>query len=357
MAGEVITPNMSLIVPATGVTAGPQYANDINNSLTIIDQHDHSSGNGVQITPSGLNINSDLTIGSNNLIALRSVRFTAQGAPLALAADLGCLYESGVDLYYNDGSGNQIRITQGGAVSGASGTITGLPSGTASAAYAAGTFTFQSATNTAANIDGGSFILRNSTASSNGLTLQPPNAMAANYSLTLPALPAQTNLLTLDTSGNMSSVTWNAAAQNVTRSNGTTVGLLGVAKSTPVTVTHTSTAVSPALTTATITTSGRPVFVGLVSTSSGYIGVGSTGDTQALAQFYIYSNGSLISTSQLNSNFTGFSQTTAITVPPGCVYYIDTPAAGTYAYDLRVSCGDATTTAYFASVSIVAYEL
>lgn len=198
-----VSPNMSLIIPGVGTEAGPTYASDVNSSLTLIDQHDHSVGQGVQITPAGLNINTDLTINNNNLTDVRTIRFQAQPSDPSDPTDLGVLYEVGVDLYYRDGAGNAIRITQSGSVAGSTGTITGLPSGTASAAYSSGTFIFQAATLTAADIDGASHIFRNSTPSSFGLTLQPPNAMAADYDLTLPALPASKKILTLDTAGNI----------------------------------------------------------------------------------------------------------------------------------------------------------
>lgn len=195
---------MSLPNPVPNVDPGPDYANNIQSCFNILDQHNHSPGSGAQINSSGLNINADLLYNNNNATTLRSIRFQPQLTALALASDIGCLYESGVDLYYNDGLGNQIRITQSGNVTGASGTITGLPSGTASASYAAGTFTFQAATLTPANIDGGSFIFRNNTASSNGITVSPPNALGSNYGITLPLLPASTLPLSISTSGTMS---------------------------------------------------------------------------------------------------------------------------------------------------------
>lgn len=198
------TPLMNLVLAIPGVTPGPEYANDINSSFTIIDGHDHSPGSGNPITPTGININTALPVNNNDITQVRSLRFFPQGSPLSNPDDIGCLYESGVDLYYNDGSGNQVRITQGGAVTGAAGTITGLPSGTASASYAAGTFVFQSATNTAANIDAGSYIFRLGTASSPGLTLSPPNALTGgSYSLVLPTIPPVKSIMTMDTSGNM----------------------------------------------------------------------------------------------------------------------------------------------------------
>lgn len=203
MANTTLSPNMMMPVPNVGQDPGPDWANNLNACLSILDSHDHSPGKGNQITPLGLNINSDLSFIGNNATNLRSTRFTPQGAALSNPTDIGCLYEVGVDLYYNDGAGNQIRITQGGAVTGASGTITGLPSGTASASFSGVTFTFQSATNTPANIDGASFILRNLSANSKGLTLSAPTSLAANYQIFFPLLPAVKGIVTLNSSGNM----------------------------------------------------------------------------------------------------------------------------------------------------------
>lgn len=207
--GETASPYMGLPVPAVGVTIGPDWASDINVSLGLIDAHDHSPGNGVQVTPSGLDISSDLTFAGNNATNLRSTRFSAQSSPISNAADVGALYVSGVDLYYNDGSGNQIRITQSGNVAGSSGTITGLPSGTASAAYASGsgTFVFQQATSTAANMDIGTLIIRYPgsypSPAGNYIAFQAPTTLATGYALTFPAtLPATSGaFLTFSTAG------------------------------------------------------------------------------------------------------------------------------------------------------------
>ncbi len=207
MADTVPSPNMNMPVPVVGVDAGPDWANNVNACLSILDSHNHSPGQGVQITPSGININADLPMGNNNLTTARSVRFTSQGSPLATASDIGCIYESGVDLYYNDGVGNQVRITQSGAVTGATGTITGLPSGTASASFAAGTFTFQSATNTPASMAVGPLIIGSASVSPKTTTIASNVSQPANYALTLPlALPAVTSFLSVDNAGNMALV-------------------------------------------------------------------------------------------------------------------------------------------------------
>lgn len=201
------SPNMNMPVPVPGQEAGPTWAIDLTSCLAILDQHDHSSGSGVPITPDGLNINSDLTFANNNAINLRSVRFQTQVAPLALASDLGCIYRSGVDLYYNDGNGNQVRITQSGGIAGSPGSISGLSS-PASAVYTSGNsrFTWQSGVNLAADMDFRSAILRNSGVSSFGLTLSPPLAMGSDFSLVLPSLPSNSNSkLIISTTGNITS--------------------------------------------------------------------------------------------------------------------------------------------------------
>lgn len=208
MSDVVISPNMNLPVPIVGVDPGPDWATNINACLGILDQHNHSSGQGVQITPSGLNINSDLTMNSNNLTYVNTVRFVNLSGTLAgTSPNLGCIYEANNELIYNDGAGNVVPITKTGSVNAGAGSITGLPSGTASASYSAGsqTFIWQSATNTPANMDFGSGIFRNIVANSKGLTLNPPNAMGADYSVALPQPNGTGNtvVLTYDTSNNI----------------------------------------------------------------------------------------------------------------------------------------------------------
>lgn len=205
MAFEIISPNMMLPVPSAGNTSGPQYALDVNNCLTIIDQHDHSPGHGVSITPAGLYINQELSMVGNDLTQTRSVRFLSNPSPIGGGNDLNCAYVSGVDLYYTDGDGNIIQITQGGGIAGSPGSIANLVS-PASASYVAlsAKFVFQSDANTPADIDGASYILRNLIANSKALTLSPPNSMAADYSIVLPSLPSVTSFVTMDNSGNMS---------------------------------------------------------------------------------------------------------------------------------------------------------
>jgi hypothetical protein len=211
--GEVYSPNMSMPIPTVGVTKGPTYATDINSSLLILDSHNHTPGSGVQITPSGLNINSDLSMANNNLTNIRTTRFSSSMVPITSASpDISALYSVLGDLYYNDASGHQIQMTSGGSVAGSSGTITGLPSGTASASYVSlgGTFKFNQTSSLAANIDAGTYVLRYPgsypTPTGNYIAFQAPSSLSTGYALTYPAtLPSATGYwMTSDTSGAMS---------------------------------------------------------------------------------------------------------------------------------------------------------
>lgn len=198
---NTLTPNMSLIVPGVGSEPGPTYAQDVNNDMAILDQHDHSSGSGVQINPSGININSALTFNNNLATGVAGVSLIAQGS----TPGVGTIYESGNDLYYVDGIGNNVRITQSGAVSGTPGSIANLTA-PASASYvsASSTFVWESDTNIAANMDIGSLVMRNLSPNSTfALTLAPPAALSNNYQITLPTLPSSQSFVTIDNSGNM----------------------------------------------------------------------------------------------------------------------------------------------------------
>lgn len=226
MSFESISPNMNLPIPSVGATQGPTWASDINACLSLVDTHDHSSGSGVQVTPAGLNINADLSLNSNNLVLARSLRMQSQSTAIIGASDLGAVYNLLGELYYKDGLGNNVQITSGGSVAGTPGSIANLVS-PASASYVAlnSTFVWQSDANTPANMDAASYIFRNLVANSFGLTLNPPSAMGANYSLTLPSIPGSTSFLTIDTGGNISGsvstnqgiVTNNLANNSVTR--------------------------------------------------------------------------------------------------------------------------------------------
>lgn len=367
---------MSLVIPTVSAALSPDWASDLNASLTILDSHSHVSGSGVQITPAAININSDLSWNNAyNAIGLRSLRLFPSGSALSAASDLGCLYVAGVDLYYNDSNGNQIRITQSSSVAGSAGTITGLPSGSASAAFqsASGTFQFQQATSTAANVDVGTVVVRYPgsypTPSGNYIALEAPTSLASGYALTLPALPGQTNVMTLTAAGVIASVTFdsvgstmtstgaNAVAATRTRATGaSTEGIGGV----PVSSSSSSFGMAstiPAVVTGvniTLTTSGRPVMVMCQpdGTAPGLFSCDNLVNPPEI-DVYLYRDTTNIAFFRFGLQ----STTQYIIFPPSAVQFVDVVAAGTYTYSLKVALSVSGGTVFVTNVKMVAFEL
>jgi hypothetical protein len=125
--GFYTTPNMSLTEPNILQEQAPQWAADLNNSLTLIDQHDHSAGKGVLITPLGLNINQALNFNSNPATNLLNAGFSAYATLPTVSSIVDRIFVSTVtgrdELFYQDSTGANVQITSTGAVNQSSGTI------------------------------------------------------------------------------------------------------------------------------------------------------------------------------------------------------------------------------------------
>ena len=204
MPNFINTPNMNLPNPVPTVDPGPDYAYNLQASLNKIDQHNHSPGQGVQITPNGININADLPFNGNNATTLRTVRFLSQATPITNAQpDVGCLYVAGNELWYNDYTGgNQIQITSNGNVNA---TSSGISSGTASASFAGGVLVVKSSSTSYANVYVQDIVLANGGNLSNQLTLQAA-ALTGSYTITFPSSPPSFSIpanLTMDSSGDI----------------------------------------------------------------------------------------------------------------------------------------------------------
>lgn len=373
---STITPNMGLIVPGVGTEPGPTWANDLNASLGILDEHNHSPGQGVQITPAGIDINTDLPMNNNNLTLVATVRFTAFSMSLpGSAPNLGVVYVAGNELYYNDEAGNVVQITNGGSVNAGAGSITGLPSGTASASYSAGsqTFVWQSATSTPANMDGGSFIFRDIVANSFGVTVSAPIGLAADYQMFWPAsLPGSQKFLTLDSSGNIAaqwapdnvtiqvasnllqivpnSITFNQLA---VRGSGTTatLGQVGISPSCGTFTTSASAYVVPTNMSVTITTGGSPVMLMIQPDGVSDSRLEPPSGTSVPCFVSYFRGATQLGNYDCNAVNAGEISQVITSVP-----YVDVVAAGTYTYTFTINPrGQGTFTANY--LVLVVYEL
>jgi len=350
MPTTTTSPNMSLIIPTVSQDPGPDWAGNLNASLSIIDQHTHAPGSGIQITPEGMNISSDLSFSSNNATLLRSARFDIQSAALADATDLGCAYAVGDDgdLYYNDGLGNQIQITANGGVAGSPGSIASLTSpASASWVSATATFVWKSTALLAANMDAATLIVRYPgsypTPSGNYIAIQAPSSLASGYAITLPALPASASFLTISTSGTLAGGP--ALANGITRSNLEPVGQqISSSCGASDTITSTSFTDITNLSVA-ITSTGRPVRLFLQPDGTANAGRFNVDADSTVAEVRILRDGSSIAVFEVRG-----PQGT------GVIDFLDTPAGALYAYKVqaKVVTGTSVSPRY---MKLVAYEL
>jgi hypothetical protein len=194
---------MNLAESTPLVTGGPLWATRIEANLLLIDQHDHSTGKGVPITPAGLNINANLVMSNFAITSLLSTDYTAQ---LSALSGANRVYVVNGDLYYNNGAGAAVQVTSGTAVNVAGvGGITGLGGTTGAVTYSNITKTFsftQDANNAASLIAGSVSIGEPGVVSPSFITLKSPTALAGSYDITLPAaLPASTKYVQIDGAG------------------------------------------------------------------------------------------------------------------------------------------------------------
>ena len=209
---------MMLTEPIVGGTTGGTNAIDygplLNQNFVILDSHNHTPGEGVQVPPAGININTNLSFQGNDLTNLNALLFN--GALIGGGNTLS-LYTNGTDLFYEDIHGNSIQLTKAGGPNAGTGNIQGLPStptGGAGISWVNGTSTFQfleDSGTVGANLDGGSFILRYpgsypTPSGTNWITLEVPSTISTGYSLTLPvALPTAPSFIQISGTGALSS--------------------------------------------------------------------------------------------------------------------------------------------------------
>ena len=130
---------MSLNEPTVGTTAGPTWATETNTNWTSIDAHDHTSGKGVQLTPSSLNINGDLEFNQNSASELKNVIFDSS---VSAASTNYSVYQASGNLYWRNNSGTAVQITDGSAVKTTGGSISGMSS-TAVVLFSSNSYAFK----------------------------------------------------------------------------------------------------------------------------------------------------------------------------------------------------------------------
>lgn len=252
------TPNMNLTLPVVSQTPGPTWASEINADLAVIDAHNHTSGKGALVPVAGLDIDADLSLATHALTDAKKAVFLDQQSVLTANA----VYAVGGDLYWTNGSNQPVQITSGNQIAvGTTGNIGGLPDGMAAVNYDDLVFAYRFKDSVGANagIVVGPVISNKVTIDS--VSIDTPVG-AGTYQLTVAAaLPANTSFLTCTSAGQIG---------YTSQTNGVTRPMLVVVGEQVSTFTSNIVATAPnnMLLPITITTTGRPVFVGFTNSAS-----------------------------------------------------------------------------------------
>lgn len=396
------SPFMNLTIPVVGPsgTLGPQWAEDLNTDLDLLDQHDHSVGKGVKVTPAGFNVNQDFSMNSYLVTDIAQLAINNLSGTQPTAASR--IYEYGGELYFNDGSANQVQLTSGGAINVAAlGTITGdYSTSTADLTYvdATKTFIFKQSATVTANINSGPVTIYRNTAGSPYARIQQDASQSGNLVWSLPSsYPASTlplksssagvlsiaQILTADiaddqvttvkipdsnittakianlnvTEGKIAAAavtTTKIADANVTRAKLVAVGQQ-VSASCGAFGSNSASYVDVTNLTVTITTTGRPVVLMLQNDGSGnasYIAL--TGpNSGGVGFFQMFRDATSLGIDQMSTN-----NGIAPIIPVGAFNRIDVVAAGTYTYKVQVRTPSSpNTTVEVQYAKLVAFEL
>ena len=184
--------SMNINPPTPSVTPGPQWAQEINDILTnIIAEHNHqpAQDGGVQLTQDALTINDELSLNGNQLINVNAVGLETLNAP---ASGSNRLYNDTGDLYYKDGNGTSVRITENGGLAAASfGGISGLSGTNGSATFAGlSTFVWKKDAGEYASMENADVLIYNGSETNplGGVKLQTPTGLSSNKTVTLPSV-------------------------------------------------------------------------------------------------------------------------------------------------------------------------
>lgn len=197
---------LNITLPTVGSTVGPDYATDINNAIqTIVDDVE------AKVLPDEIRVNADFSYSyagtSYGAVDVDRVSFTGKASlPSGGITESFFVYDG--EVYFQDGSGNNVQISSAGSLAAAAGNITT----TGTPAYATNGVQLQwsggdleyrfidDGTNGHAGIVIKDVQLRNG---ANSTTLE--SAVTADYTLTLPAAaPGSTQLCQVASSGAIS---------------------------------------------------------------------------------------------------------------------------------------------------------
>lgn len=199
--------SMNLTYPTVGASSGT-WGTMLNTAIAVLEEHDHTSGNGVQVPTAGINIDANLSFGG---FAATSLTYTAFGGVTTTSAANASVFRNSAnnELTWKTTGGVAVQITNGtGLNTSLLGGITGdYTTTSADVEYvdAEKAYEFKQAEGPDfwAKLKTGDILLHETASGiTTRVTLKSPGTLASNYDWIFPTgLPGSTSLLTLSSAG------------------------------------------------------------------------------------------------------------------------------------------------------------
>lgn len=109
------TTNMNIVLPTPTMDDGV-WGDTLNTGLGVVDAHDHTPGKGVAIPSTAITVAADLDFKNYSLYDLKESRLNDQGAALTGTTHSRGIQAAGGNLYYINGSGTAVQITDGASL-------------------------------------------------------------------------------------------------------------------------------------------------------------------------------------------------------------------------------------------------
>lgn len=344
--------NMGITLPEVGITPGPSWATLLNAAFARVDIHDHSTGKGLLIPTAGLNINADVGINTYKLLNTGSLNLTQQSADDGLSSTI---YNKNGDLFYKNGTGAVVKITNGSGLNlSATGGFGGdYGSGDEIAKYTTSTtlYEFNKDLTTLAKVALSDLKIANFTDNTKYLTLKAQGVVAGN--LYLPStLPADGELYPMIIAGTADGAAIAYAKRDFAKtSSGTAFWSTTSATDDFIDDSGTDLSVSyKAL-------GGRPVVVKLFCPDSnlGFVQIQSANFTPGInyrrprATITLYRDGVAVKKFMWQQTLLDETSTMEFKLNPESISFTDIPASsGTFVYKIAVAVeNDGTTLGYF----------
>lgn len=194
-------PGLSGSIPIVQQTTGPEYASAINTIITaILDRWQQA------ISPSDISIDDNLEMNGHAVTELSGTSYVDHPNGVSAGSDPRFIYFVDGEFYINDGNGNQVQMTDDGALNataagGIGGDYTATAAEVAWVASSASYF-FKSSPSQTAQLDVKD--IRFSRAiGEEGVTVEAPLGINSDYTLTLPTLPSASAFLQVTNSGSI----------------------------------------------------------------------------------------------------------------------------------------------------------